>query len=89
MRKATKSEQDRLMAVKNRILSGIKDELAAGEISNVEILALMAQVTGMVIAMQDQRTMTPDQAMDLVARNIEAGNASAVEQLFQAPAGRS
>lgn len=40
----------------------------------IEILALLAHLVGQVIAMQDQRTMTPAMAMELVASNIQQGN---------------
>jgi len=64
----------------------LKDDLAAvlkkhGEhLSPQEILAIAAQVVGMIVALQDQRTMTPDMAMELVARNIQSGNKAAIEQ---------
>ncbi|WP_371398873.1 hypothetical protein [Marinovum algicola] len=89
MRKATDTEQDRIMKVKERLITGMKAELTSGEISKPEALCLFAHVTGMLIAMQDQRTMTPDEAMNLVANNIEQGNASAIEQLFQGNGGNA
>lgn len=82
MRRATYAEQERIMSAKTRLLDGLKVELANGEISKPEALALFAHVTGMIVAMQDQRDMTPAQAMDVVVRNIEAGNASAIEQML-------
>ena len=87
MRQATKSERDRLMRVKAQLIGSMKSELVAGEISKPEALALFAQVTGMLIAMQDQRTMTPDDAMTLVSRNIQEGNASFIDQMFSGPGG--
>lgn len=83
MRKPTETEADRLMAVKERLMKSIQAEIAAGEISNAEMLALMAHVTGMVLAMQDQRTMTPSQGMEIIVRNIESGNRTAIEQLLE------
>lgn len=43
-----------------------------------EILAITSQFVGQLIAMQDQRIMTPDQAMQIVGQNIEIGNAAAI-----------
>jgi hypothetical protein len=43
-------------------------------LSSVEMLALAAHFTGQLIALQDQRTMTPQRAMSIVANNIELGN---------------
>lgn len=83
MRKATDIEQDRIMAVKVRLIDGMNAELQSGEITKCEALCLFAHVTGMLIAMQDQRTMSPTTAMDLVGKNIEAGNASVIEQVFE------
>lgn len=89
MRLASEAEGNRIMAVKARLIDGMKAELLSGEISKPEALCLFAHVTGMLIAMQDQRTMTPDQAMDMVAKNIEAGNASAIDQLFEGTGGNA
>lgn len=47
-----------------------------------EMLALSAYLTGQLIAMQDQMTMTPDMAMELVATNIEAGNKHVIDELM-------
>lgn len=43
-----------------------------------EILALLSQYVGMVIALQDQRITTPDMAMTIVQHNLEAGNQLAI-----------
>jgi len=83
VRKATGSEADRIMAVKARLIDNIKTEIDTGEITKPEILCLFAHITGMLIAMQDQHSMTPDEAIQLVYRNIEAGNTSIVEQIFE------
>lgn len=42
------------------------------------LLAVMACTVGHLIALQDQRTMTPDMAMDLVLANIVEGNKEAI-----------
>lgn len=53
------------------------------DLSGWEMLALASQFVGVILAFQDQRTVTPAMAMDLVMRNIEIGNAGAVEGLFE------
>ena len=45
------------------------------------LLAVAAYAVGQLVAMQDQRRMTPSMAMEIVARNIEAGNAHALQYL--------
>lgn len=51
------------------------------DLAPVEILAVSAQIVGMLIAIQDQRTVTPESAMKTVLVNIEMGNLSAIEPL--------
>lgn len=53
----------------------------AGDVTPTEMLAIAANMIGKLIAMQDQRTITPDEAMEIVQLNIEAGNARAIEAL--------
>jgi hypothetical protein len=55
---------------------------AAG-MTALELLAIAANMVGKIVAMQDQRTVSPEQAMRIVARNIEEGNKQAIEELMQ------
>lgn len=48
------------------------------ELDAKEVLAIAAHTVGQIIAMQDQRTMTIEIAMEIVARNIEIGNGDAL-----------
>jgi hypothetical protein len=50
----------------------------AGRLDASEMLALCAHLTGQMIALQDQRKLTPAEAMELVGKNIEKGNQEAV-----------
>ena len=43
-----------------------------------EMMALAAYTTGQIMAMQDARRWTPALVMEVVAKNIEAGNAQAI-----------
>jgi hypothetical protein len=47
-----------------------------------EMLALAAHLTGQLVALQDQRVMSPDRAMQIVAANIEQGNQEAIGRLL-------
>jgi hypothetical protein len=53
----------------------------AGQLNAAETLAVAANMLGKLVAMQDQRTMTPAQAMEIVAMNIENGNKQVLDQL--------
>lgn len=59
----------------------------ADKMTSAEVLAIAANMVGKLIAMQDQRRMTPKQAMEIVARNIEEGNRQALEHLRDDAAG--
>jgi septum formation topological specificity factor MinE len=45
------------------------------------VLAIASQVVGQVLALQDQRTMTKERALQLIMANIETGNAGVIERL--------
>lgn len=55
-------------------------------LSAQEMLALSAHLVGQIIAMQDQRSMTPEIALKIVSDNIEQGNKEVIDGLFRAPA---
>lgn len=46
-----------------------------------EMLAIAANMLGKLVAMQDQRTIAPKMALELIARNIEEGNRQVLDQL--------
>lgn len=76
-----------MTAFRNDMLATLNKH--AGELDSSAMLAIAAYTVGQIIAMQDQRTMTPATAMDLVSRNIEAGNADAIAELVTKTAGRA
>lgn len=53
----------------------------AAKVSSLELLAIAANMLGKLIALQDQRTVTPKMAMEVVARNIEFGNETILKNL--------
>jgi len=46
----------------------------ADSMTALEVLAVAANIVGKLVALQDQRTITAEQALEVVARNIELGN---------------
>jgi methanogenic corrinoid protein MtbC1 len=69
-------------ACRDAMINAIRNE--AADMDAAEILAIAAYTVGQLIALQDQRKMTPAQAMDIVAKNIEAGNAWAMQEVLSA-----
>jgi hypothetical protein len=53
----------------------------AHSLSAIELLAVAANMIGKLVAMQDQRTITPDKAMRVVAENLEHGNQQVLKEL--------
>lgn len=51
------------------------------KLSKLEILAVASNMLGKLVALQDQRLVTPQHAMKIIADNIEIGNQQALEQL--------
>ena len=62
----------------------------AGELDAKDMLAMSvaANMLGKLVAMQDQRKMTPAMGMETIARNIEVGNAEAIAEV-NSPAGKA
>lgn len=71
-----KPEHDALMADFKAVLR--KHE----HLHPVEMLAIAAQLVGNLIAFQDQRALTPDQAIAMVSKNIEVGNQLAIDTVL-------
>jgi hypothetical protein len=69
-------------ALRSKILAVI--DKYADHLSSEEILAVAAFTVGQIIALQDQRELTPAQAMEIVTRNIEAGNESVLREIKSA-----
>ena len=54
-----------------------------------ELLAITAHLCGQLVALQDQRRMTPAMAIELVQQNLEQGNREVIENLLNAPGGEA
>jgi divalent metal cation (Fe/Co/Zn/Cd) transporter len=53
----------------------------ASKVSSLELLAIAANLVGKIVALQDQRTVTPAMAMKVVAANLKHGNLDVLAQL--------
>lgn len=53
----------------------------AAKVSAMELLAIAANMLGKLVALQDQRAITPRDALKMVAANIEGGNKQILDQL--------
>jgi hypothetical protein len=66
--------------------TAFRDDLVAvlkkHDLTAPEMLALAAHLTGQLVALQDQTTMTPERAMDIVAANLELGNQAIIGDLL-------
>lgn len=75
------AEQKRFMAEAKALIGQFK------HLDPMEMLAIASQLVGNLIALQDQHKVTPEMAMEVVARNIEEGNAVAIETHLGNPRG--
>lgn len=57
----------------------------ASDMPAEEILAIMCNLVGKLIGVQDQRIYTPEVVMELVIKNITAGNEQLVRELTETP----
>lgn len=64
----------------NKFLADLKAQMPAN-MPAARILAITSQFVGQLIALQDQRKITPDMAMQIVSENIEIGNRAALMTL--------
>lgn len=53
----------------------------AGQLDGMDMLALIAHLVGQIIALQDQRKVTREMALQIVMQNIEQGNKEVFDSL--------
>jgi hypothetical protein len=75
------------IAFREALIAAVRTQGATLDVS--EVLAVLSHLVGQVIALQDQRTVTPEMAMELVSSNMERGNQEAVDSLLYAPGGHA
>lgn len=78
-----------MIALRKRMIDMMQAELKKDDIPAHHVLAIFAYTMGQLIAMQDQRRFTSAQVMDLVSKNVEAGNRHAIEGLLGATGGHA
>lgn len=64
----------------NKFMADLKAQMPP-DMPAQRILAITAQFVGQLIALQDQRKITPDMALQIVSENIEIGNRAALMTL--------
>ena len=69
------------VAVRDELIALMRAKMTTMDAA--EILAVVAYIVGQLIALQDQRKITPARALALVSYNIEAGNADAIAEAFK------
>lgn len=77
----------RHLAFRKALENSIRDH--GQELDALDLLAISAHFVGQLIALQDQRTMTPAMVIELVQSNIEQGNREVVEGLLHAQGGHA
>jgi hypothetical protein len=80
MRHSSKEPDARHTAFLDQMKAALGD--SGKDLPAEELLAVASQFVGMLVAQQDQRRYTPAMAMEIVARNIEIGNATAISTTF-------
>lgn len=55
----------------------------AGNLDSAVMLAIASYTVGQILALQDQRTMTPEMGMAIIQSNIESGNRYIIEAIFK------
>lgn len=59
------------------------------QLSSEDVLAILSNMVGKCVAMQDQRKYTPEAIMKIVAMNIQYGNQHVIDELMNAPGERT
>jgi len=55
----------------------------ANELSSLQLLAIAGNMVGKLIAMQDQRSISAEQALEVLFYNLQAGNKQILDQIMQ------
>lgn len=76
MKVKTKAPTPDMEAFRDDLIAVLRKH--AGALGASDMMALAAYTTGQIMAMQDARWWTPELALEIVAKNIEAGNTQAI-----------
>lgn len=77
----SKKRLEELSTIKSKLMVSITKEIEEGNITAVELLAILSYAVGQCVALLDKEKFTKDRAMDVVANNIEIGNQAVVNDL--------
>ena len=72
---------DALRKAKAAFLDALKPY--GDDLTPEEILALLSNMTGQTLALLDQEKYTPDMGINIIMKNIEAGNKEVVDALME------
>lgn len=73
------------LAFRKALEDAIRDH--ASTMDAMDILAVLSHLVGQVIALQDQRKVTPAMAVALVEANMERGNIEVIDGLLRETGG--
>jgi len=74
--------EKKLMKAKKALSRKLNKWSQRHNMTDAEVLAVLAFMVGAAIALQDQGTMTKERALDIVTKNIEIGNQSALSEIL-------
>jgi hypothetical protein len=83
MRLAGRGEMARMSGAREELLAAFSVVMGKHNISDIECMCLLSHILGQVLAMQDQRAISSEQALEVVQRNIEAGNRDAIRGIME------
>lgn len=86
MRARSQEPTARHRAFRDKLIEALRE---FSDVPADEMLALASHMVGQLVALQDQTKFTPETAMEIVARNIEIGNAEVIDDLRSAVGGRA
>lgn len=73
------------LAARDSLMEALRPH--AANMDPLEILAVLSYTVGQLVAMQDQRSVTPEIAMRVVSENLAAGNAAMIDGLLSSTGG--
>lgn len=61
-------------------LVALMDKYTAADVGKLEILAVAANIVGKLVALQDLAAVSPEEAMQVVIKNLQQGNEQAIQK---------
>ena len=74
-------EHDPLWRLRDRLMRELRRAAAEEGVSDADLLALLAFETGALLACQDRGVLMTEEGVDLIWRNISAGNLAALAMI--------